>query len=205
MAILSPLRARRNANRPVESTQQVIIFCLHQQWFALPMAFVKRVTAFQSSADKPSADKPSADKPSADKPSANKSSANKSIERPDAAGSTDDEALTIINAARRIFLKSRSFIGSQEPEVPKQESPEPERFVIVFQASGEETYALTISSEPKMHRISPESIAPFLPTDKAIEPMACISGIVQQADHPQTLYLLDPEQLCYSALSDPKD
>jgi chemotaxis signal transduction protein len=182
MAIVSPLRARRNARRPVESTQQMIIFCLRQQWFALPMSDVKRVSTFQSSADRPA-------------------------EHLGATASVDDAGLIKISADRKIFSKARPGFTSpslelQAPELeaPEPKAPEPDHFSVVFQTSDGEAYALTVNSAPKMHRISPDSIVPFS-LDMSIEPMECISGIVRQADHPQTLYLLDPEQLCRNELS----
>jgi chemotaxis signal transduction protein len=177
MAIVSPLRARRNARRPVESTQQMIIFCLRQRWFALPMSDVRRVSTLQSSADRPA-------------------------EPLDTTASADDIGLIKISADRTIFSKARSGFTSQvsELESPEPKAPEPDRFSIVFQTSDGVAYALAVGSAPKMHRISPDSIVPFS-LDMSIEPMDCISGIVRQADHPQTLYLLDPEQLCRNELS----
>jgi chemotaxis signal transduction protein len=184
MAIVSPLRARRNANRPVESTQQMIIFCLRQLWFALPMAAVKRVSELQAST-------------------------NRSLQHLGAVASVDDTGLTKIDADQKIFLKARSVFNSQaqfqQLRVPELKAQQPKAqepaFSIVFQAPNGEAYALTISSAPKMQRISPESIVPFSPDDVSIEPMECISGIVRQANHPQTLYLLNPEQLCRNVRS----
>jgi chemotaxis signal transduction protein len=171
MAIVSPLRARRNAKRPVESTQQMIIFCLRQLWFALPMAVVRRVSTLQSSA-------------------------NSAVEYSVDAASADDAELVTIHADQKIFLKARSVFNSQAQSQPKVQ--ELDYFSIVFQTSSGEVYALTIDSAPKMHRISPESIVPFSLADMSIEPMECVSGVVKQADNPQTLYLLNPEQLCRS-------
>jgi chemotaxis signal transduction protein len=185
MAIVSPLRARRNANRPVESTQQMIIFCLRQLWFALPMTAVKRVSTLQSSTSC-------------------------SIQHLGATASVDDTGLTKIDADQKIFLKARAAFNSQaqfqQPKAQKTKAQgpkaqEPERFSIVFQTSNGEAYVLVINGAPKMHRISPESIVPFSPADMSIEPMECISGVVRQAENPQTIYLLNPEQLCRNLLS----
>jgi chemotaxis signal transduction protein len=168
MAILSPLRARRSANRPVESTQQVIIFCLRQKWFALPMEVVKRVTSLNFSISK----------------------SNEPMNAAEAA----DIAVIAINADQKIFLNSGSVLGSHA------ESHEPERFLIVLQTSSQ-TYGLTISSAPKMLRISPSSVLPYSPAESTLEQMHCISSIVNRVDAPQTLFLLNPEQLCYDGLS----
>jgi chemotaxis signal transduction protein len=182
MAIVSPLRARRNAKRPVESTQQMITFCLRQQWFALPMAVVKRVSTLHSSAN------------------------GFTSKQLGTVASEEDTELTKINAEQTIFLKARSIFNSQAQAQSQasnlQESniQEPDRFSIVFQTSNGMFYALTISSAPKMQRISPESIVPFSPTDMSIEPMECISGVVKQTDNLKTLYLLNPEQLCRNTL-----
>jgi chemotaxis signal transduction protein len=167
MAIVSPLRARRNANRPVESTQQVIMFCLRHHWFALPMAVVKRVSSFKSS------------------------NSNEQIAFTDSA---EDAALVVINADQTIFLDARSALDSQAA------SQALDHFLIVFQTSSGETYGLTVSGAPKMQRISPASIAPFS-LDLTLEPMQCISSVVNQTNDPQMLYLLNPEQLCHNAPS----
>jgi chemotaxis signal transduction protein len=171
MAIVSPLRARRNANRPVESTQQVIMFCLRQHWFALPMETVKRVSSLDFSVSN-------------------------SHEPISTTGSTDDAELTTISANQAIFLDAGpeldAEIGSQEPDEPFA------RFLIVVQRSNGETYGLTIRTAPKMQRISPASIAPFSPTDSALKSMHCISGVVNQAVDSQTLYLLNPELLSHN-------
>jgi chemotaxis signal transduction protein len=171
MAIVSPLRARRNANRPVESTQQVIMFCLRQHWFALPMETVKRLSSLDFSV----------------------SNTHEPISATD---STHDAELTTISANQAIFLDARSALDS---EVESQEPDEPlARFLIVVQRSNGETYGLTILTAPKMQRISATSIAPFSPTDPALELMQCISGVVNQAVDPQTLYLLNPELLSHN-------
>lgn len=181
MAIVSPLRARRNAKRPVESTQQMITFCLRQQWFALPMAVVKRVSTLQSAA-------------------------NSSSQQLGTVASEEDAELIKINAEQTIFLKARSIFNSQAQarsqasNIQASNTQEPDRFSIVFQTPNGMFYALTISSAPKMQRISPESIVPFSPTDLSIEPMECISGVVKQIDNLQTLYLLNPEQLCRNTI-----
>jgi chemotaxis signal transduction protein len=181
MAIVSPLRARRNAKRPVESTQQMITFCLRQQWFALPMAVVKRVSTLHSSA-------------------------NGSSKQLETVALEEDTELIKINAEQTIFLKARSIFNSQaqarsqSSNLQESNIQEPDRFSIVFQTSNGMFYALTISSAPKMQRISPESIVPFSPTDMSIEPMECISGVVNQTDNLKTLYLLNPEQLCRNTL-----
>jgi chemotaxis signal transduction protein len=179
MAIVSPLRARRNAKRPVESTQQMITFCVRQQWFALPMAVVKRVSTLQSSA-------------------------NDSSKQLRTVASQEDVDLIKINAEQTIFLKARSIFNSQaqaqSSNIQESNIQEPDRFSIAFQTPNGRLFALTISSAPKMQRISPESIVPFSPTDMSIEPMECISGVVKQTDKLQTLYLLNPEQLCRNTL-----
>lgn len=171
MAIVSPLRARRNANRPVKSTQQVITFCLRQNWFALPMEVVKRVSSLHSSVSN-------------------------SNEQMSATDSMDEAKLTTINADQAIFLDARSVldteVGSQEPDESSA------RFLIVVQRSNGETYGLTIRTAPKMQRISPASIAPFSLTDLALEQIQGISGVVNQAVEPQTLYLLNPELLSHN-------
>jgi chemotaxis signal transduction protein len=174
MAIVSPLRARRNAKRPVESTQQMITFCLRQQWFALPMAVVKRVSTLYSSD-------------------------NGSSKQLETIASEEDAELIKINAEQTIFLKARSIFNSQARS-QSSNIQEPDRFSIVFQTPNGMFYALTISSAPKMQRIPPESIVPFSPTDMSIEPMECISGVVKQTDNLKTLYLLNPEQLCRNTL-----
>jgi hypothetical protein len=172
MAIVSPLRARRNAKRPVESTQQMITFCLRQQWFALPMAVVKRVSTLHSSA-------------------------NGSSKQLETVASEEDTELIKINAEQTIFLKARSIFNSQaqarsqSSNLQESNIQEPDRFSIVFQTPNGMFYALTIS---------PESIVPFSPTDMSIEPMECISGVVKQTDNLKTLYLLNPEQLCRNTL-----
>ncbi len=43
MAIFSPLRTRRLAARKAEVTQQLIVFRLQQEWFALPINAVQKV------------------------------------------------------------------------------------------------------------------------------------------------------------------
>jgi chemotaxis signal transduction protein len=181
MAIVSPLRARRNAKRPTESTQQMITFCLRQQWFALPMAVVKRVSTLHSFA-------------------------NGSSKQLETVASEEDKKLIKINAEQTIFLKARSIFNSQAQarsqasNIQASNIQEPDRFSIVFQIPNGMFYALTISSAPRMQRIPPESIVPFSPTDMSIEPMECISGVVKQPDGLQTIYLLNPEQLCRHTL-----
>ncbi|MEO1182420.1 MAG: hypothetical protein AAFX51_16575, partial [Cyanobacteria bacterium J06636_28] len=43
MAIVSPLKSRRFRNNKGETTQQVIVFQLQREWFALPIFAVNKV------------------------------------------------------------------------------------------------------------------------------------------------------------------
>lgn len=43
MAIFSPLRSRRLANRKTEATKQLIAFRLRNEWFALPIESIEKV------------------------------------------------------------------------------------------------------------------------------------------------------------------
>jgi chemotaxis signal transduction protein len=170
MAIPSLLRARRSANRPVEMTQQAIIFCVRDHWFALPMAAVKRVGSFESSG---------------------KSSGGASERMTESTAHSVDQELTIVSAAQKIFGDE----AAPDKRAADLERELSDAFLIVFETSRGQALGLAISSPPKMQRIALSSIAPFVPGAR-FGHVHCVSSIATQTNDPQTLLLLDPDRLC---------
>jgi chemotaxis signal transduction protein len=99
--------------------------------------------------------------------------------------------LPLVNATQRIFPDTRETL---DPQTNRAD----DLFLIVFETSSG-TYGLTVSSTPKLLRISQGNVAPFRSETLGLDPVRCISGVATQPDEPQALYLLDPAQLCQDA------
>ena len=167
MAIPSLLRARRSANRPTEQTQQVVLFCLRERWFALSMDAVKRVESFSRSSS-----------------------------LPDSLGQSalfGEQTLPLISAAQRIFREAPTLSSNID-----HFNQSPDCFLIIVETSTGKAFGLTISSSPKMQRVSLKETSTFLPEFSEAKVIECVSKVLSQPDGPQIL-LLEPDLLYQKA------
>lgn len=196
MAVYSPLSSRRSANRKAEATQQLIVFRLFGEGFALPIRAVQKVIPM-----------------------------GKIYGASQGAGVSltlyQNQELMVIDLGHRIFKRSQSQdlllsasehgrttgveasddnpdLSTQLPRPYAQEEQNEDsvqRYILIVQNSRGKIVGLPLDSPPSLQRV-PESAFTPLTSDYITEGnIRCVSALIVQNDEEPPLFLLNPDQL----------
>jgi chemotaxis signal transduction protein len=174
MAVFSPLTSRRSTRRVAEVTQQLIVFRLRNEGFALPIRAVQKVI-----------------------PMGNVYGA------PGGTGVSltlyQDRELLVIDPEHRIFRGTQ--VPALEPSAPPAESAciksetTGQRYLLIVQSSQGKVVGLPIEEPPSLHRVPSRAFAPLTSDYIAYGNIRCVSVLVKQNDDRPPLFLLNPDQL----------
>jgi chemotaxis signal transduction protein len=168
MAALTPLRARRFANRVTETTQQYVTFRLRQYYFALPVEALQRVSA----ADVGSHD-----------------------EGGIGIVSEEPSDLTVIDVGQRIFVENSTAVSSR-PLSSVQALETQTACFIVLQTSTGDRVGLPIDSQPKLLRVPQSKLSPLVSEHPIYGQIQSICAIITESENAEPIFVLSPEQLC---------
>lgn len=181
MAVFSPLTSRRASTRAKDATQQLIVFHLEEEGFALPIRSVQKVI-----------------------PMGNLYGGSQGT----GLGLTlyQDQELLVINVGQRIFKNAptRDFgqppPQGQEKLEAQEEQPTKtaQRFLLIVQSSRLELIGLPIDSPPSLQRVPESAFTPLTATYIAEGNLQCVSALVLQKNGEPPLFLLNPEKLVQS-------
>ena len=177
MAVFSPLASRRRSSvRQARATQQLIVFHLDSQGFALPIMAVQKVIPFDQVYG---------------------ASATAGV------GLTlyQDQQLIVIDVRRRIFRAAPSQDlsgGDFLPQSTAQPKEVPPHYLLIIQDSQGKLAGLPIDAPPSLQRV-PESAFSPLTSDYINEGnIRCISALIIMRNDQPPLFLLNPNQLLNS-------
>ncbi|NET56699.1 MAG: chemotaxis protein CheW [Symploca sp. SIO2E6] len=177
MAVFSPLTPRRRSSaRQARATQQVIVFHLENEGFALPIMAVQKVI------------------PMGEVYGASGGAG---------VGITlyQDQELMVIDVKRRIFREtlSQDFSGGNlSLRSTEQPSEVAERYLLIVQDSQGKLVGLPIDAPPSLQRV-PESAFSPLTSDYINEGnIRCVSALIIPHNDKPPLFLLNPNQLVHS-------
>ena len=181
MAVFSPITSRRYANRKAQPTQQLIIFRLYSEGFALPIRSVQKVIPMGKIYGAPEGG---------------------------AAGLIlyQDQELLVIDVEHRIFKgKPRHRLSSpvhSEDEVntvprsdEEQEQDSGQGYLLIVQNRAGKIVGLPIDSAPALQRIPESAFTPLTSDYMAEGNIRCASALIVQNKDEPPLFLLNPEQL----------
>ena len=196
MAIFSPLATRRKNRRlRTEATQQVIVFRLRNEGFALPIRAVQKVIPMD-----------------------------KVYGAPGGGGVSvtlyQDQELMVIDVGRRIFrgkpsdesLKSNllppsPLMGEGEPpslhhadigQPTSADSPSSSGYLLLVQSSRGQMVGLPIAEPPSLQRVPASAFAPLSASYLTEGNLRCVSALIKQINDRPPLFLLNPDQLVQS-------
>ncbi len=181
MAILSPLKSRRLRARKGEPTQQVIVFQIQHEWFALPIFAVKKVVPKSETQG-----------------DYNKSGAGLTVY----AG----KELLVLDIVHQIFgasshqasLPMASSMDVTSPSSPSLEQQPADGYLIIIRSHQGELAGLPVTSSPTVRRFVQSAIVP-LPSNYATRVnIQCVSGLIVQSDTQPILFILNPDQLLHT-------
>ena len=183
MALFSPLAARRKSRRIAEVTQQLIVFRLHSEGFALPIRAVQKVIpmGFLYGA-------------------------------PGGTGVSltlyQDRELIVIDVENRIFRgrpSKDSFKNAfhyQAEETPTDTLPA-QHYLLIVQSSSGQLVGLPIEEPPSLQRVPQSAFAPLSPSYISEGNLRCVSALIKRNNDESALFLLNPDQLVQNELTLP--
>lgn len=174
MALSLPFNTRYSASRKPEATQQLIIFCIRQEWFALPIHFAQKVIPMNQ---------------------VQGAIRGKEI----GLAFYGDQELMVIDIERRIF---REPIDHQNlPDIEKSNSAsqlskdDSQQHLLIVQNSQRELVGLILNDQPTLRRV-PESTLTSVPDTYRTEGyIQCVGALVIPTQDQPPLFLLDLNQL----------
>jgi purine-binding chemotaxis protein CheW len=174
MAIFSPLTSRRSTRRIAEATQQLIVFRLLSEGFALPIRTVQKVIPMDNI-----------------------------YGAPQGAGVSltlyQDQELLVIDVEHRIFRGAPRLDSSKgDFRLKAQLSLDDTtlaRYLLIVQSSQGKLVGLPLQQPPSLQRV-PESAFTPLTSDYICEGnIRCVSALIVQNNNEPPLFLLNPDQL----------
>jgi purine-binding chemotaxis protein CheW len=174
MAVFSPITSRRSNRRKDSATQQVIVFRLIDEGFALPIRAVQKVI-----------------------PMGNIYGAHAGT----GVGLTlyQDQELIVIDVGRRIFRgtplldSSKSAMG-QSSALAMTETTRA-GYLLIVQSSQGKVVGLPIEQPPSLQRVPESAFAPLTSDYMAEGNIRCVSALIKQSNDGPPLFLLNPDQL----------
>lgn len=166
--------SRRSAKRQKhQATQQLLIFSMQQEWFALPIQAVYRVIFTEHIYGAPHGN---------------------------GMGLTryENEEIPVIDIKSRIFGEA----SQQNPSLNSSEVT-PGRYLLIIQDVQGELVGIPLDSQPSLRRVPESAFTIPPSSYLAQGNIRCISALVVLGDDQPSLFLLDLKQLTQSSLSSP--
>ena len=175
MAVFSPLTSRRASNRKAEATQQLIVFRLHNEGFALPIRAVQKVIPMGNIYG-------------------GQEGAGVSLSL------YQDQELLVIDVEHRIFRSAPSSYSPRLRALPPQgQEEQPDitlaGFLLIVQSPQGKLVGLPIDSPPSLQRVPESAFTPLTSTYMAEGNIRCVSALILQNNDEPPLFLLNPEKL----------
>lgn len=179
MAIFSPLSSRRSAARKAEPTQQLIVFHLRNEGFALPIRAVQKVIPMGSVYG-----------------SAQGTGVGLTLYQ--------EQELLVINIEHRIF-KTTFALDSASSADPISVSPSSDilplpgaavgRYLLLMQSSSRKLVGVPLVLPPVLMRVPESAFAPLTSDYMTYGHIRCVSAMIIQGKDTPPLFLLNPDQL----------
>lgn len=171
MATLSTLKSRRLRAPKGEKTQQVIVFQIQQEWFALPIFAVKKVVP--------------------------KSETHGDYQN-SGTGLTvyEGRELLVIDISHQVFGNiDHPATGAPTADL---ESKSTHEYLLIIRSRQGDLVGLPVKSSPTVRRFPESEIVPLPANYAARVNVQCVSGLIVQSDNQPILFLLNPDQLLKS-------
>ena len=171
MAVFSPLTSRRSSRRVAGPTQQLIVFRLRNERFAMPIRAVQKVIPLGNIYGAPQGG---------------------------GVGLTlyQDQELLVIDPEHRIFRGTPVQDSSQTPaQEPIDNTPSGQRYLLIVQSSLGKVVGLPIEEPPSLQRVPSSAFAPLSASYISEGNLRCVSALIKPNNDEAALFLLNPDQL----------
>lgn len=173
MAVFSPLTSRRSTARKAEATQQLIVFRLRNECFALPIRASLKVIPMGNIYGDPQIT---------------------------GVGLTlyQEQELLVIDVVQRIFRGSLTQNSLPTEEVYELLPPSgmiEGRYLLIVQSSSRKLVGLPLFEPPFLQRVPESAFAPLTLDYLSQGNIRCVSALIIQPNDKPPLFLLNPDQL----------
>lgn len=178
MALFSPLATRRKNRRTAEATQQLIVFRLQDENFALPIRAVQKVIPM-----------------------------GKIYGAPGGTGVSltlyQDRELIVIDVERRIFRgrPSKNSLQSDlhDPaDTAATDIPHIQQYILIIKSYSGQLVGLPIEKPPSLQRVPESAFTPLSASYLSEGNLRCVSALIKRNNDEPPLFLLNPDQLVQS-------
>jgi chemotaxis signal transduction protein len=175
MAVFSPITSRRSTRRKgAEATQQLIVFRLRNEGFALPIRAAQKVIPMGNVYG-----------------ALGGTGVSLTLYQ--------DQELLVIDPEHRIF-RGVPFQDSESLALPTEcasslQRTTVQRYLLVVQSSTGKVVGLPIEEPPSLHRVPTSSFAPLTSDYISYGNIRCISALIKVNNDEPPLFLLNPDQL----------
>ena len=174
MAVFSPLTSRRSTRRHTVRSQQLIVFRVRNEGFALPIWSVQKVIPM-----------------------------GKIYGAPQGTGVSltlyQDQELIVIDAELRIFREAPSFCASSSALTQSSTFPMNDTqkgcYLLIVQSSQVKQVGLPIEEPPSLLRVPESAFAPLTKDYLSEGNIRCVSALIKLNNDEAPLFLLNPDQL----------
>lgn len=172
MAIFLSVRSQRGANRNAEATEQLIVFQLRGEWFALSVSVVQKVISLGKVYGDPS---------------------NTGISLTLHQG----QEIVVVDVGQRIFKGATPTLvpGTVKTGASKAQDSRQQRCLVLVQNSAGEVVGVPIDSQPSIRRVTQSDYAPLPSVYLNKGDIHCVSSMIVDDGGTKPLFLLDPDQL----------
>ncbi|MEM7062635.1 MAG: chemotaxis protein CheW [Cyanobacteria bacterium P01_B01_bin.77] len=178
MAILSTRKSRRLRPHQSEPPQQIIVFQIQQEWFALPIFAVKKVVPIRDThGDYHSS----------------------------GAGLTiyEGRELLVLDISRQVFgdtpPQGSLALAAASANFEQQSTGQSHNgYLLIIRDQQGELVGLPIALAPTVRRVAQSDIVPLPANYAARVNIKCVNGLIIQPDNQSILFLLNPDQLLQS-------
>lgn len=166
MAILSTLKSRRLRPQKGETTEQIIVFQIQHEWFALPIFAVKKVV------------------PRRDLQGDHNIAGTRLTVY-------DGKELLVLDIRHQVFGN-----GGPSPQVstPAAETSQ-QKFLLIIQSRQGDLVGIPIDSSPTVRKFPASAITPLPASYTTRINIQCVTGLIVQAENQSILFLLNPDRL----------
>ena len=184
MAVFSPLTSRRSTRRNAVRTQQLIVFRVRNEGFALPIWAVQKVIPMS-----------------------------KIYGAPQGAGVSltlyQDQELIVIDVERRIFREVPN-LDSSSSALGKScafgmNGTNQDGYLLIVQSSQGKQVGLPIEEPPSLQRVPESAFAPLTKDYLSEGNIRCVSALIKLNNDEPPLFLLNPDQLIQPQKALPPD
>ncbi len=175
---MSSFKLKRSAARYAETVHPMLVFCVQQDWFALPIYAVQKVVEIDNLYG-----------------AGSDSTAGLALYQ--------NQKISVIDVEQRIYRRSSQKMLSSSGSPSSQTTALYSRFLVVVLNPQGEPVGLPLDSPPTLQRITESAFAPLPATYLLEGNLCCVAAVATPSSDAPPIFVLNLNQLFQAAISLP--